>query len=208
MTPSSRSYSKPASRDYMVVACDDGYIEKVGVPGYTLVACISWRGEHPGAPVEGLLAELRIDGASASSIISWLAKALSGPSRPLLLLDSVTIAGFDVVSPSTFKKLAGGEVIVVYSFRPRGERLLKALKKSEAELSEAKERVIRWMLDSLRPVETPRGRVYIASSLDTEDAARVVTALQAHSRKPEPLRVAHATASRASMELWRLGCLK
>jgi len=205
MTLSSGSSAK--SRGFTVVACDDGYIEKVGSKGYTLAACISWRGLRPGAPVRGALALLRVDGAGATGVLAWLASTLAAPRRPLLLLDSITIAGFDVVSPQAFKDLTGGELIVVYTSKPRGERLLRALGASGAALKPAKARVLEWMLQSLVEVETRRGTLYLASTLEPGAAARIVEDLQGHARKPEPLRVAHATASRASLELWRRGCL-
>ena len=205
MTPSSRSCSK-MSEHYTVIACDDGYIEKVG-QGYTLVACISWLGRGPGAPGRGAMARLRVDGAGATGVVAFLALTLSLPRRPLLLLDSITVAGFDVVSPSGFKKLTEGEVVIVYTRRPRRDRLLRALRKSGAALREAKERAILWMLDNLVEVDTARGKLYVASTMDPREAACVVESLQAHARKPEPLRVAHATASRASMELRGRGCI-
>ncbi len=205
MTPSSPLSSKK-SESYTVVACDDGYIEKVG-KGSTLLACISWKGRGPGAPARGALALLRVDGADATSIVSALASILALPGKPLLLLDSITIAGFDAVSPSGFKMLTGGELIVVYTRRPRRERLLEALRRSGAALRDAKERIILWMLEHIFEVETSRGRLYLASTLSRDDAISVVESLQAHARVPEPLRVAHATASRASMELKGKRCI-
>lgn len=207
MTRSLLSYSTAESLGYTVVACDDGYIDKVGEGSRTIVACISWKGSKPGAPVDAKLSVIKVDSAGTTSIISWLSSSLAAPRKPLLLLDSITIAGFDVVSPTAFKKLTGGDLIAVYSREPRRKKLLEALEFSNAELKRAKERVLLWMLDTLKPIDTVRGRLYIASTLDHETAVRIVEELQGHARKPEPLRVAHYTASRTSLELKSQSCI-
>lgn len=193
-----------------LVACDDGVVKKLGRgAGRAIVACVSWSLDYgpPGLPSSVLLTSVEIDGLDATSIVAAAALELSGPGN-VLLLDSVTIGGFNVVSPGAYRLLTRGEVIIIYTRRPRLHRILVALEKSGSDLGGVKRRVIEAVVGRVTRVETARGHLYIYATTPLEEAVKLVTLTQAHARKPEPLRVAHYTASAASRvvgEEWRPG---
>ena len=184
-----------------VVACDDGVVRKLGWgSGFTLVSCILWDVVE-GEPVDAALAPIRIDGLDASDVIVGLVEVLRAPGSPLIV-DSVTIAGFNVVNPLTIMKVVASPVVYVYKYMPSLERLLGGLEKAGLPLSEVRARVIELVVSSVRPVETRRGVVYMAAmGMSFRDAASLIEELQVYSRIPEPLRLAHYTASEASLLL-------
>jgi endonuclease V-like protein UPF0215 family len=165
--------------------------------GYTVVACILWSlGE--GRPLSAALGLVRVDGLDASSIVSGLVARLGALGAPVML-DSVTIAGFNVVSPMTVERLTGSPVIFVYKYRPNAERLGEGLRAAGLPFSGLRERVIRFVVERVRAVETKRGTLYMfAWGLSIEDAVKLVEASQERARMPEVLRAAHYTASEAS----------
>lgn len=183
-----------------LVACDDGVVKKLGRgSGRVIVACVSWSLDYgsPGAPSSVLITTVETDGLDATSIVAAAAFELSGP-RNVLLLDSVTIGGFNIVSPEAYRLLTRGEVVIIYTRRPRLHRILAALEKSKSDLGGVKRRVIEAVVRRITKVKTARGHLYIYSTIQLEEAVKLVTLTQAHARKPEPLRVAHYTASAAS----------
>lgn len=182
-------------RSASVIACDDGRVEKLG-SGYTIVACILWSG----APLDVALSKVRVDGLEASSTIAYLAKTLAlkaGGGVEMLLVDSLTIAGFNIVSPPTIVKLAGLPLIAVYKYKPSSYRLEEALRKHFKDWR-LRMNVLK-LLDSTVKVETRKGELYmVAWGLSVEEALKIVESLQIHSRIPEPLRIADMTASEAA----------
>ncbi len=177
-----------------VVACDDGVVAKLG-RGYTLVSCIYWLVGV--GPVGADFAWVRVDGLDASSVISYLVAGLGrfGP-VDLVMLDSVTIAGFNLASPASIYRLTGVPVVVVYKYKPSLARLASAV--VNVGMHEVRLRVLRVVEDAMEVV-TRRGRLYIivwGASLDR--VVRVVEGLQFYGRVPEPLRLAHYLASATS----------
>ncbi|MDM7275576.1 MAG: DUF99 family protein, partial [Thermoprotei archaeon] len=146
---------------------------------------------------------VRVDGLEASSTIAYLAKTLAlkaGGEVETLLVDSLTIAGFNIVSPSTIVKLAGLPLIAVYKYKPSSSRLEEALRKHFKDWR--LRMLVLKLLDSTVKVETRKGELYIATwSLSLEEALETVESLQVHSRIPEPLRIADMTASEAARTL-------
>ncbi|MEM1872977.1 MAG: DUF99 family protein [Acidilobaceae archaeon] len=179
----------------MVVACDDGVVDKrrqrAGV-----VACVLWaRG-----PVDVEASTAPLDIQESSSLIAGLALALASRSglRPrAILLDSLTILGFSVVSPPALRRLSGAPLVAVYKYKPRVENLEAALKKHFPDWR-LRLSVLR-VLERVERVETRRGELYILPwGLSLEEASALVAELQEYSRTPEPLRLAHSIASELS----------
>lgn len=159
---------------------------------YTVASCVSW----DGAPSGVSLGLLRVDGLDASSIIPYLALRASRGRPCAVLLDSVTIAGFNVASPGAISRLAGAPVIIVYNYRPSRERLEAGLRRLGD--GGARSRAIS-IVDSAVEVDTRQGRVYIVAwGVDLEAARDIVEECQVHSRTPEPVRMAHKIASEMS----------
>jgi len=181
-----------------VVACDDGRVEKLG-GGFTVLACILWDGR----PLDVELGLLRVDGLEASSVVAYLTASLAlRSSLPIraLLLDSLTIAGFNVVSPATVMRLAGVPVVVVYKYKPSSSRLEGALRKHFRDWS-LRMRVLK-LVDEAVEVNTRRGPLYIIPwGVSVEEARRVVEETQVYARTPEPLRIADMIASEVTLHL-------
>lgn len=180
------------------IGCDDGRVSKLGPGSWTLLVCVSIaRSDGTLAPRGVSVSPLRVDGLDASSLVAHAALQLSrGASSPVLFLDSITIGGFNVVSPPTVYRLAHVPVVVAYTYRPSFERLARAA--SKLPTYRYIEAILR-LADSYSEVKTRRGILYlIAWGLSPREAAEAAEAFQVHSRKPEPVRVAHYIASALS----------
>ncbi|MCE4603935.1 MAG: DUF99 family protein [Aeropyrum sp.] len=183
-----------------LVACDDGKVEKLGWrSSKTVIACILW-GIEAGLPKRAALAPATVDGLDATSVVSGLMLSLGAAGSPLLL-DSLTTAGFNVVSPLGVARLVDSPTIVVYTYKPSLDRLVSALQSAQLPFSEARIRLLS-LVERVFEAETRKGRLYLlAWGLDREEAVELVESAQIHARKPEPLRIAHYTASEASEAL-------
>ncbi|MEN2999128.1 MAG: DUF99 family protein [Acidilobaceae archaeon] len=169
-----------------VIACDDGRVRKGA--GYTVISCLLWNA----GPQRARFSLARIDGLEASSLVSALALRLGRAEA--LLLDSLTSAGFNPISPSTLERLTGLPTVVVYTYEPSSERLRAAMEKHLPDW-EVRLRVLR-EVDKARRVETRKGELYLYSwGMPLERAVALVESLQVHARVPEPLRLAHMLAS-------------
>lgn len=183
----------------MVVGCDDGRVEKLGA-GFTVYACIAFEGIRPIGAHMGLV---RVDGLEASSLISYSVLASSAGRAEVLFLDSLTMAGFNVVSPATIEELAGAATIVTYKYRPSYERLHRAFKRLQQ--PELRARILR-LVDRAFEAETPHGRLYVLHwGISRERALEIIREYQVHSRIPEPIRIAHEVASEASRIVLKAG---
>lgn len=190
-----------------VVACDDGRVRKLGWrSSKTIVACVKWRISPP-KPVNAALGTISVDGLDATSIVShMIAGQLLCYGCPLLV-DSLTIAGFNIISPPGVKSLAGSPTIAVYNYKPSLESLRRGLLASSLPFLEERLRVLELLSNSTR-ASTGRGVIYIVAwGLGREEAISIVESTQVHARKPEPLRIAHYTASEASLALEASGAL-
>ncbi|GBF08726.1 UPF0215 protein [Aeropyrum pernix] len=187
----------------LVVGCDDGRVEKLGPQaGFTAVACISWDNRLR-LPLAGSLGLVRVDGVDATSVLAGLVLRLGAAGRPVLL-DSLTIGGFNIVSPPGVERLTGSPVIAVYNYRPSLERLESGLRSSRLPLAGVRARVLSLVEEAVE-ASTPRGPVYlVAWGLEASEARRLVLETQVYGRKPEPVRIAHYTASEASEALKRV----
>ncbi|MCE4605626.1 MAG: DUF99 family protein [Desulfurococcales archaeon] len=176
------------------MACDDGVVAKLG-GGYTLVSCVYWA--LGVGPLGADFAWVKVDGLDASSIIAYLASRLGrfGP-VDLVMLDSVTIAGFNVASPASIHRLTGAPVVVLYKYSPSLERLASAV--VNVDMHRVRLRVLKIVGDAVE-LRTRRGRLYaIVWGASLDRIVSVVEELQFFGRMPEPLRLAHYLASAIS----------
>ena len=174
-------------------ACDDGRVRKLG-GGFTVYSCVCYRDI---TPLDAHLGVMRIDGLEASGLLAYSTLQACKGTPDLMLLDSVTIAGFNVASPYAINKLVGAPVVVVYTYRPSYERLAPAAMRAPGGLGPR--RPVLKLVDEAVEVETRRGPLYLlAVGTSAAEVVEAVERLQVHSRIPEPLRMAHALASEAS----------
>ncbi len=175
-----------------VAACDDGEVRKLGA-GYTIAACISW---DSSAGVDGIaFSPIHVDGLDATGIVSFLAASLGRVEA--VLLDSLTIGGFNVVSPATLHEATGAPVAVVYTYEPSLERLRRGLSSAGLPCSSVRERILR-LVEARRRIQTPRGPLYIVTWPPGTPLEGLVSRLVIYDRKPAPLRAAHYIASALS----------
>jgi Uncharacterized conserved protein len=177
---------------FTVVACDDGEVRKLG-GGLTTVACIAYRELWP---FDASLGLIRVDGLDATSVLSGMISLMARPPGAVLL-DSITIGGFNVVSLPGLSRLTGMPAIVVYSYEPSFERLEAPLRQHFAD-AELRLRALA-PVRGARRVMTRRGELYLVTwGVELSEAVKVVEAYQYFTKVPEPIRVAHRLASEAS----------
>jgi len=178
-----------------VLACDDGIVEKLG-SGHTLLTCVSW---EEGVGVTGLaFLPVTVDGLDGTSAAVFLARHLSHPRRPhIVMLDSLTLAGFNVVSPAALHDAVRAPVAVVYTYRPSIGRLRRALEASELPLAEVRLRILS-LVERARRVDTPRGPLYLVEWPPGVDTYPLLVRTQVYDRRPAPLRAAHYISSALS----------
>jgi endonuclease V-like protein UPF0215 family len=176
-----------------IIACDDGEVKKLGY-GKTVISCISYREVWPENIKIGII---HTDGLDATSIISYLIKILSNGKKSIVLFDSITIAGFNVISLPGIEKLTGFPSIVIYSYKPSVKNLLDALRPHFKD-SEIRELAIN-QIKSYKKIESKKGILYIVNwGVNTEDAIEIINSYQFYSRIPEPLRISHIISSQVS----------
>jgi len=177
---------------FTVVACDDGEVRKLG-GGLTTVACVAYRELWPSDASLGII---RVDGLDATSVLSGMISLMARPPGAVLL-DSITIGGFNVVSLPGLSRLTGMPAIVVYSYEPSVERLEAPLRQHFAD-AELRLRALA-PIRGARRVMTRRGELYLVTwGIELSEAVKVVEAYQYFTKVPEPIRVAHRLASEAS----------
>jgi len=178
-----------------VVACDDGVVEKLG-EGCTVVACILWGGR----PLDVELNLVKVDGLEASAVIAYAITKLKLRNKVeprALLLDSITIAGFNIASPPTITRLTEVPVIVTYKYKPSSIRLEEALRKHFKDW-QLRMKTLK-LVDEAVEVTTRKGTLFILTwGVSLEEAVGIVEQTQIHARTPEPLRVADIIAYEVS----------
>lgn len=183
----------------VVGACDDGRVEKLG-EGYTIMLCLSWSREDGILDITFL--PIRIDGLDATSITLYLASSLS-PKPDVVLLDSITAGGFNIVSPASIHEYLRVPVVVVYTYKPSFRRVLEGLQHSNLPLKALRARVLR-LLDRAKRLDTTKGTVYVITWPPGYDPRDIILYTQVYDRKPAPLRAAHYISSALSRVLGSL----
>mgnify|MGYP001770753861 CR=1 FL=1 len=178
------------------MACDDGHVSKLG-GGETVLACVAYEELRPVGVAASLV---HVDGLDATSVLAGLAGVLAAGGEGVLFLDSLTVAGFNVISLPAVTRLTGLPAVVVYTYRPSLERLEAPLRQHFPD-AELRLRVLS-PISGARLVATRRGDLYlIAWGIGYGEARDLVELYQVYSRVPEPLRVAHRVASEMSRAL-------
>ncbi len=144
-----------------------------------------------GPRLEGVLrGRVRRDGANATrNLAAMIENCRFAASLRAVMLQGVTLAGFNVVDLPALSEQVGLPVVAVCRTRPDREKIRRALETSVPGGAR------KWrLLERLGP---PRrhGGVYLHHvGLSFEDAAGLVDRFAINSRLPEPLRTAHMIA--------------
>ncbi|MCE4624836.1 MAG: DUF99 family protein [Desulfurococcales archaeon] len=180
-----------------VIACDDGVVNKLG-GGFTVVACVLYGSEHGLTGVGHL--PIKVDGLDASSQVAYIARRMTGqcPSGAVeaVFFDSITIGGFNIISPPTIAAASGAPVVFIYKRAPNLSKIADAV--IHTRYSWIRMRVLT-LLSTVREVNTLKGPLYVVTwGLLPEEARSLIEKYQVHARMPEPLRIAHYIASSIS----------
>ncbi len=182
----------------IVVACDDGIVNKLE-EGTTIVACTLYSKNL--GPIRVGFLPVKIDGLDATGQILYLIRTLSGlyPDNKVeaVFFDSLTIAGFNIISPASIRKHLGLPVIVLYKRKPNIDKITDAVVKY-IRYPEIRLRVLR-LLKNTVVLDTKQGKLYsILYGIDSKKALSIIEYYQLHSRIPEPLRFIDYFASSVS----------
>lgn len=144
-----------------------------------------------GARLEGVLIDkVRRDGANATTrLAGMICKSRFASSLQVVLLQGITVAGFNVVDLPQLNARTGLPVIAVSRHRPDRDRIRRALLKTVPG-GRRKWRII----ERLEPAEKC-GPLYLHSAgMPLPEAAALVERFATNSHVPEPLRTAHLIA--------------
>jgi endonuclease V-like protein UPF0215 family len=137
-----------------------------------------------------LMAAVEKDGADATSVLAaTIAGSRFHEHIHLVLLQGVTLAGFNVVDAPLLRAQIERPILVVARKRPDLDAVRRALE-TRVPGGRAKWRLI----EQLGPMESCAGVYVQRIGLGPDEARTVVERLAVHSRVPEPLRVAHLIA--------------
>ncbi len=170
-----------------VVGLDDAPFEPTGGREVPVIGAV-----FNGLRLEGVLrASVRRDGANATQrVTGLLAASRFVSSLQAVLLQGVTLAGFNVVDLATLHRNLGLPVVSVCRRRPDLERIRRALLESVPGGQR------KWRLIARQPPIERCGRVYVQSvGLDPAATVALVERFAVNSLLPEPLRTAHLIAA-------------
>lgn len=144
-----------------------------------------------GLRLEGVLCgKVRRDGANATrELIRLIGSSRYRRQLQLILLQGISLAGFNVVDIGALHQSLGIPVIAVVRRQPRMARVRTAL------LSRVPGGAQKWRLvERLGPAEPLAGLYVQRAAIDAETAERVLSRLAVAGTIPEPLRTAHLIA--------------
>ncbi len=156
------------------------------------VLCIGvvYRG---GSYIDGLLSfKIKRDGRDATKkIIQTIKKTKHKDQLQIIMIDGITLAGFNLVDIKEVSKKTKLPVIIVMRKKPEMKKFLKALKK----INKKGEKIIR-KAGKIHNSNVNRKNLYIQlAGISLKKAEKILKLTSLHSTIPEPLRVAHIIAS-------------
>ena len=189
---------------------DDGYFpyKFKGMKGKTVVSCVLTLNTKPGhvTPYTVYSTEVYVDQPEVTTEAyetcnNCLEEAKDIESRAILLLDGITYAGFSVLDVDKLYSLLKVPIIVIFLYDLELDKIKIALQKHFKDWG-FRYKIISTIYSSSERIETPKGTLRIhAKGLTLREAINTIISAQVHSRTPEPLRIAHLTASAISRAL-------
>jgi endonuclease V-like protein UPF0215 family len=173
-----------------ILAWDDGPF-KFGSKGKDILVGVIFRGSKI---LDGFLkTEVKIDGTDATKkIIDKILKTRHKDLR-IVMLDGITVAGFNVVDIKQIYEKTKLPVIISIRKKPDMEKFITSLKK----LPNSKKRIK--SIENAGPIYTTTikdKRVYFQCyGIEKNDAEEIIKKTSTVSLIPEPLRVAHLIAT-------------
>ncbi len=191
-----------------VMAFDDGYFPPTfkGSVGKTLLIGVLY---HEGVTISKILWDtIVVDGLGATNKIVGMVNILKTRSEdPVIILDGITYAGFDVADPDKIYLATRIPVISFIQYPLDLERIKSALIKHFSD-HETRYRVIHRTYTKAVPLITPWRVVrFYAVGITREEASSLLRELMIYSPVPEPLRIAHMIASYLSKYMLENGYL-
>ncbi len=179
--------SRPHALPSYVVGIDDAPFEPTERGDVPIIGAV-----FNGARLEGIVrGKVRRDGANATTnVAQMLERSRFGASLQAVLLQGVTLGGFNVLDLSALSERLALPVIAVCRRKPDLARIERAL------LSSVPGGRRKWRVIRALPPAHRHGAVYIqCTGIDTGAAGALVDRLASNSRLPEPLRTAHLIAA-------------
>lgn len=173
-----------------ILGIDDSPIEdkKKG----EMIRCVGtiFRG---GNYMDGLLSfNIKKDGSDATrKIIEKVNKTKHYDQLQYIMIDGITLAGFNVVDINSIYKKTKIPVIVIIRRKSAMKEFLEALRKVNPEAREIIEKT-----EEVKEVRINQNKLYLQlAGINIKDAKKLLLLTCIHSNIPEPVRVAHLIAS-------------
>lgn len=180
----------PIKAEIRIAGIDDAPFDKFSDKKCLVVATIFRGGNY----MDGLLSTyVKVDGEDATEKISRLIKKTRHYGQlNCVMLNGISMAGFNVIDIKEFNKKTGLPVIVIIRKMPDFAEIKKALSKAKAE---TKMSLIR-KAGRIFKIGLNKKKIFIqAAGISPRKASEIVKATAIHSLIPEPIRIAHIIAS-------------
>jgi uncharacterized protein len=171
-----------------VLGIDDGPFQR-DHRGDVLVVGTVFRG---GERLEGVLStQVRRDGRNATDkLIGMITESRFHPQLHYILLDGISLAGFNVVDIARLHDRTGLPTMVVSRTLPDQDAVREAL------VNHLRGGADRWrMIQRAGPIHPIEGLYCQLAGLTVTEAAALVRLTRQHSKLPEPIRAAHLIAA-------------
>ncbi|MCD6402925.1 MAG: DUF99 family protein [Candidatus Aenigmarchaeota archaeon] len=179
-------------REIRVIGFDDGPFTPRSRGNALVVGVVTRGGEF----VDGVLRiYVKIDGLDATKVLSdAINNSKHKPQLRVIMLNGITIAGFNLIDIEELFEKTSLPVIVVNRKRPNMKKFKEALKNFED--FEKRWKIVK-KAGPIKKVEVKDDKfIYFqASGIEDIKAAEVIKLTCTHSLIPEPLRLAHLIAS-------------
>jgi endonuclease V-like protein UPF0215 family len=159
---------------------------------YTTIIGVIMRG---GSYLEGVLMnQVSIDGEDATVVCKEIIKNTRHREQlKAMLLDGISLGGFNVVDIENIFKTTNLPVITVTRDKPNFDKIKDALKKNFIDWEKRLEII---KIGEIHKVKTSHNPIYVkCSGIDIEEAKEIIKISTIRGVIPEPIRVAHLIAS-------------
>ncbi|MEM4647914.1 MAG: DUF99 family protein [Candidatus Pacearchaeota archaeon] len=177
-------------KEIRIIGIDDGYFEKFKSK-YSKVVGVIFRG---GEFIDGLISfDVEVDGDDATEkIANAINKSKHKGQIGIIMINGISLAGFNVIDIELLSKLTSLPVIIVSRKKPRLNLIKKTLKKINHE------KKIKLIEKAGKPkpfIINDKKIYYQFFNIDEEKVREILKLTIKRGLMPEPLRVAHIIAT-------------